>query len=124
MPPLSTDLPPLSIGSDAGLLDPSSFGDMLISPEMLQALAAMEPLVRGTLDNVFELGPVAALTGPVARGDAQVVAHQLAAMEAWEPRYRDLYQGLGSIALELAREQGNMTPTALNELTELLQRPD
>lgn len=32
-------------------------------------LAAFEQLVRGTVDNVFELGPAAALTGPAARGD-------------------------------------------------------
>ena len=44
------------------------------------ALQVMEPLVRGTLDNIFRVGTVQALTGPIARGDAAVVAGQLAAL--------------------------------------------
>lgn len=43
-------------------------------------LAAYLDLVRGTLDNVERLGPAAALTGPVARGDRATVARHLAAL--------------------------------------------
>ena len=39
------------------------------------------PLVRQTLENVAQLGPEAALTGPVARGDEATVATQRAAGE-------------------------------------------
>ncbi len=41
---------------------------------------AFLPLVRTTLENVADLGPSAALTGPVARGDVTTVAEHLAAL--------------------------------------------
>lgn len=51
-------------------------------------LEAYLDLARGALDNVAEVGPAAALTGPVARGDRQTVARHLAAIpEAERPAY-------------------------------------
>ncbi|GIU92108.1 MAG: NAD-dependent glycerol-3-phosphate dehydrogenase [Acidimicrobiia bacterium] len=41
----------------------------------------LAPLTRTVVDNVFELGPEAALTGPVARGDWGTVAAQVAAAD-------------------------------------------
>lgn len=62
-----------------------------------QALPALLPLVRGTLDNLAEHGPAAGLTGPVARGDLETVALHLRALEGEERR---LY---ASLARELVR---------------------
>ncbi len=58
---------------------------LLGSVERVAALAgvpldAFLDLVRGTVDNVDSLGPAAALTGPVARGDWDTVARHLAAL--------------------------------------------
>jgi predicted short-subunit dehydrogenase-like oxidoreductase (DUF2520 family) len=51
-------------------------------------LAAYLDLVRATVDNVAALGPAAALTGPVARGDWATVERHLAALPADErPAY-------------------------------------
>jgi predicted short-subunit dehydrogenase-like oxidoreductase (DUF2520 family) len=77
------------------------------------ALRVMEPLVRETLDNIFRLGTVAALTGPIARGDHAVVARQVEALGAWDPRIAGIYKRLGAVAVELARAQGNADPQAL-----------
>jgi predicted short-subunit dehydrogenase-like oxidoreductase (DUF2520 family) len=77
------------------------------------ALRMMEPLVRETLDNVFSLGTVQALTGPIARGDHAVVARQVDALEAWEPGVAAIYRQLGAVAAELARAQGKADPAAL-----------
>jgi predicted short-subunit dehydrogenase-like oxidoreductase (DUF2520 family) len=60
------------------------------------------PLMRGTVANL-ELGPAAALTGPIRRGDAATVRHHLAALS---PPERVLYRELGRVALRLAREAG------------------
>lgn len=73
----------------------------------------MEPLVRETLDNVFRLGTAQALTGPIARGDDKVVARQIEALAAWDPRIAALYKQLGGIAVDLARAQGKAEPAAL-----------
>ncbi len=43
------------------------------------------PLVRAAAENAVSMGPEAALTGPVARGDAGTVAAQIAAVEAAAP---------------------------------------
>jgi predicted short-subunit dehydrogenase-like oxidoreductase (DUF2520 family) len=47
-------------------------------------LEAYLDLVRVTLDNVAEMGPAAALTGPVARGDWATVERHRAALPADE----------------------------------------
>jgi predicted short-subunit dehydrogenase-like oxidoreductase (DUF2520 family) len=60
--------------------------------------AAFLPLVRATLDNVDELGAAAALTGPIARGDAATVAAHIEALPAHE---RDAYRALAAAALRL-----------------------
>lgn len=70
------------------------------------ALAMFGPLVRETLDNVFRIGSVRALTGPVARGDAAVVARQHQALQALDPRLAEAYRALAAVALDLARQQG------------------
>lgn len=84
------------------------------------ALVMMEPLVRETVDNVFRLGPAKALTGPVARGDDAVVAHQLEALSAWDARVTAIYRTLGAVALDLARARGEADAGALERLRVLL----
>jgi predicted short-subunit dehydrogenase-like oxidoreductase (DUF2520 family) len=66
------------------------------------ALQLMEPLVRATVDNVFKLGPRAALTGPIARGDMATVRLQQDAMDVWQPKYGDLYRDFAKLTVELA----------------------
>jgi predicted short-subunit dehydrogenase-like oxidoreductase (DUF2520 family) len=85
-----------------------------------QAWEVMAPLVGGTVENVAEKGTVQALTGPVSRGDVEVVARHLAAMDEWAPGYRQLYRDLGAIALELARLQGQADSASLQALESLL----
>jgi predicted short-subunit dehydrogenase-like oxidoreductase (DUF2520 family) len=62
-------------------------------------LTAFLDLVRGTVDNVERLGPAAALTGPVARGDWDTVARHLAALD---PSEREAYEALAHAAARLA----------------------
>ncbi len=66
------------------------------------ALKLMEPLVRGTVDNVFRLGPTNALTGPIARGDIATVLRQYRAIKAWDKQYGFLYKQLGKITSYIA----------------------
>jgi len=75
-----------------------------------EAWQALRPLVAGTFDNLSGQGPLAALTGPVARGDTATLRRHI------ERLSRDdglLYRALGRAALELAREQGMDETTAL-----------
>lgn len=72
-----------------------------------EARAAVGPLMLGAAKNAVELGPTAALTGPIARGDVAVIEKHLAAIESMpgSSRIDDLYRAAGRIAIELARER-------------------
>jgi predicted short-subunit dehydrogenase-like oxidoreductase (DUF2520 family) len=60
------------------------------------------PLALETLDNVFRLGPRAALSGPIARGDFATVARQQAALDGWDAQAGQLYRALAEATTALA----------------------
>jgi predicted short-subunit dehydrogenase-like oxidoreductase (DUF2520 family) len=74
------------------------------------ALKLIEPLVRETMDNVFRLGPEAALTGPVARGDTATVVRQYRAVKQWDPGHGALYRRMGKLTAALARRRVREKP--------------
>jgi predicted short-subunit dehydrogenase-like oxidoreductase (DUF2520 family) len=63
-----------------------------LEPQAARALLA--PLMRGTVDNVEEQGPEAALTGPIARGDEATLAVQRGAVQAAAPELLELFDEL------------------------------
>lgn len=83
------------------------------------ALPAILPLVRGTLDNLEKLGIPAALTGPIPRGDADTVRLHLARLS---PEDRELYSALGRELLRLAHAAG-LDERRAAEIESLLSRP-
>jgi predicted short-subunit dehydrogenase-like oxidoreductase (DUF2520 family) len=80
-----------------------------------EALASLLPLMRGTLQNLSELGLPAALTGPIARGDARTVSRHAQALESY-PEIADIYESLGRRTISLAREHGQLQPEQLRRL--------
>ena len=62
--------------------------------EPAQARRLLAPLVRRTVENWVELGPEAALTGPVARGDEQTISAQRRAISAASPQLLPLFDAL------------------------------
>jgi len=74
-----------------------------LQPEQARALLA--PLVRQTVENIAELGPQAALTGPIARGDDATVAAQRAAVEETAPELLELFDELVDRTRDLARQK-------------------
>jgi predicted short-subunit dehydrogenase-like oxidoreductase (DUF2520 family) len=80
------------------------------------ALQAVLPLMRGTMDNVEQLGFGAALTGPVARGDVDTVRLHLSRLSSGERR---LYSALGMETVRLARAAG-LDPARASALESLL----
>jgi predicted short-subunit dehydrogenase-like oxidoreductase (DUF2520 family) len=73
--------------------------------EPAEARGLLAPLVRQTVENVAELGPDAALTGPVARGDEATVEAQRAAVEEAAPQLLDLFDELVRRTQELAAQE-------------------
>jgi predicted short-subunit dehydrogenase-like oxidoreductase (DUF2520 family) len=61
------------------------------------------PLLGGAVANLTTLGPAAALTGPIRRGDLQTIQSHLRSLTREDQR---LYRVLGRATLDLAREAG------------------
>ena len=62
--------------------------------EPAEARALLVPLLRRTVDNLAELGPERALTGPLARGDERTVEAQRAAVAEVAPHLLELFDQL------------------------------
>lgn len=84
------------------------------------ALPALLPLVRGAVDNLDRRGSVAALTGPLSRGDTVTVTAHLAALADEAPAMRTLYRDLGLSTLDIVRTRHELTPETIDRLTNML----
>jgi len=80
---------------------------LAMAADLLEAakvpFAAARPLVEAVVGNAFELGPRAALTGPVARGDVATVTGQAGAVHDAAPEW---LEGFVAFVRELARISG------------------
>lgn len=85
------------------------------------ALRALAPLARTSLSNALDGGPVAALTGPIERGDTATVAAHLDAMghRPGLETIEHLYRAAGLHTLDLAA-RGGLTGQPAAELAALL----
>lgn len=70
------------------------------------ALDALAPLARTSLENALAHGPVQALTGPVVRGDAETVASHLEALKTQPAEIQELYRASARQLLTIARARG------------------
>ena len=66
--------------------------------------ALLAPLVRATVENWATQGPERALTGPVARGDAETVGRQRSAVAERAPELLPLFDALVTATRSLATE--------------------
>jgi len=74
-----------------------------------QAMRALLPLTRQTLDNFERVGPLAAWTGPLARGDFSTIERHVKALADFEPEYLEAYKALSRLkAVVLAAQPGAM----------------
>ena len=88
-----------------------------------QALAALLPLARGTLDNVEAFGPAGGLGSAVARGDVGTIRKHLDALAEQAPASLELYRLLSLRTLPLGLAKGTLSPEAARALEALLSRP-
>jgi predicted short-subunit dehydrogenase-like oxidoreductase (DUF2520 family) len=74
------------------------------------------PLLAGAVANLTSLGPAAALTGAVRRGDVHTIQSHLGALG---PEDRELYRTVGRAAVLLAREAG-LNDVSIDKVNEVL----
>lgn len=80
-----------------------AYGAAGVPADVARELAG--PLATEALANVFRLGPEAALSGPVARGDFATVARQQEAVARWDAATGRLYEALVAPTADLARRK-------------------
>lgn len=85
------------------------------------ALAALKPLLQGTVDNLTENGTVKALTGPIARGDDGTLRKHLLQIAALSPKEEALYRDVGVYTVEIAQAQGGITSEKAKALESVLR---
>lgn len=84
------------------------------------ALRALAPLMEASCRNAVDLGPVEALTGPIARGDCQTVGSHLRGLRDAPETVRGLFRAAGLHTLDVARRRGLEESTA-RQLEDLLR---
>lgn len=74
-----------------------------------EAFQALSPLVLGTINNISRVGPAAALTGPVARGDGTTLKGHLEVLKKAGDLELDIYCKLGLYTVKVALEKGSIS---------------
>jgi predicted short-subunit dehydrogenase-like oxidoreductase (DUF2520 family) len=93
--------------------------DLLTKAGVGQPSRMLGPLLSAALDNALRLGD-AALTGPVARGDAETVAGHVEALRTDAPEALPAYLALARLTAARALASGMLTPSAAQRLLGVL----
>lgn len=110
----------LSAGGLVGLLDLVAQAARGAGLDAAGALAVYTPLSRQALADAEALGPDAALTGPIVRGDAGTVERHLEILGRLAPSMVPAYRALGRAQLAIAERRGELAPEVLDRLRALL----
>ena len=82
----------------------------------------LEPLMRQSLENGLQVGPVDALTGPIARGDITTLQAHITAIEAMAPDLLSSYTSMGMQTLKLAQKKDSLAPEKLAPIAKILSK--
>lgn len=85
-----------------------------------EARQALTPLMQGTVNNIFALPLSQALTGPIVRGDLEVVREHLQALSAELPEIKQVYCLLSPFLGKLALQGNNIKAEDYEELLHIL----
>lgn len=87
-----------------------------------QAIQALLPLLRGTINNIETVGIPQCLTGPIARGDVGTIEKHLDALRKVAPGIADIYQELGLQTIPIALAKGRINQARAEELQAVLKK--
>lgn len=96
--------------------------DLLREAGVADPARMLGPLLSAALENVLALGDLA-LTGPVARGDAETVAAHVSAIAASAPEALTAYLALARLTADRALARGTLTAADAQRLLDVLSGP-
>jgi predicted short-subunit dehydrogenase-like oxidoreductase (DUF2520 family) len=85
-----------------------------------EATRALLPLLRGTLNNLENVGLPNCLTGPIARGDLGTIKKHLEALDKSAPVLLSAYRELGLQTIPVALGKGKIDRARAEEMRQLL----
>ncbi len=85
-----------------------------VSPD--EATKALLPLLKGTLNNIENVGLPGCLTGPIARGDIGTILKHLEALNEQAPQIAPTYRDLGLQTVPIALNKGKIDVARAEEL--------
>lgn len=85
-----------------------------------EATRAIVPLLRGTVNNIANVGLPNCLTGPIARGDLGTIKKHLDALKDRAPTVLPTYQELGQQTIPVALAKGRIDKDRARDLQDLL----
>ncbi|MBN1292578.1 MAG: DUF2520 domain-containing protein [Candidatus Latescibacteria bacterium] len=78
------------------------------------------PLFTQTVRNIEVSGTVKALTGPVARGDINIIRKHLVSLKNLSTEYNVLYRSMARIAVQIAAERGDINTDIEKQIKRML----
>jgi predicted short-subunit dehydrogenase-like oxidoreductase (DUF2520 family) len=78
------------------------------------------PIIRATMENIENMGPLMALTGPVVRGDTKTILAHLEVLKDMDLE-KKVYRALSLVALQMAAERKTVSDNALERLRHVLE---
>ena len=87
-----------------------------------QAVQALLPLLRGTINNIDALGIPGCLTGPIARGDSGTIKKHISALTRVAPELVATYRELGLKTIPISRAKGKIDDQQADELKAILEQ--
>ena len=97
---------------------------MRVGLEREHLLKALQPAITSIMTSLFNEGSVESLTGPISRGDVNVIEQHLNALKFNAPEKLELYRQLAQATVPISREKGLATSESLDRIEQLLNSLD
>ena len=96
--------------------------DLGVSPK--EATIALLPLLKGTINNISNVGLPGCLTGPISRGDLSTISKHLSTLGDKDSSLLTTYKELGLQTIPIALAKGKIDKHRAEELKTLLSHPE
>ena len=85
-----------------------------------EATGSLLPLIRGTVNNLENIGLPDCLTGPIARGDVGTIQKHIAALQTKAPQLLPVYLEMGRQTVPIALAKGKIDQERADQLRSVL----
>lgn len=93
-----------------------------IEIDQATALNLLQPIISSVCERIFAVGTHKALTGPIVRGDVNIVKEEINALKNSSAEIADLYQSLGKIALDITKKNSSLPEDVIKKFIEILHK--